>query len=140
MAPTLRTHVAAEKQGVAGMSMFDQQPMGPVPARRSIMMPPDPELEALVADPVTVEVRIVGRSPRELAEAAVPALPRRRRWGRGAIALLLVLPMVFEIGWATLNLLVVGEDDDVRGPGIIVAFLVAATMLAAHAVWRHTRR
>ena len=48
--------------------------------------------------------------------------------------------MVFEIGWATLNLLVVGEDDDVRGPGIIVAFLVAATMLAAHAVWRHTRR
>ena len=33
------------------MSLFDQQPMGPIPARRPVRYVPDPELEAAGIDP-----------------------------------------------------------------------------------------
>lgn len=49
------------------MELFDQQPMGPVPARRPIIIPLDPELRD-VFDPTAVEVEVVGPVPWELQD------------------------------------------------------------------------
>lgn len=121
------------------MSLFDQQPMGPVPARRPILLPPDPELEAAVADPTMAEVSLIGPVPRELA-AAVPASGGRPRpWPRVAVSLLLVLPMVVPIVLGVV-LLFLPDADSYNPPGGVVLGLMLATMVAAHLWWRYRSR
>lgn len=58
------------------MSLFDQQPFGPVPARRPNLIPNDPELEGLGVDYPDLRLEVVQPAPAELADA-VPAPPSR---------------------------------------------------------------
>lgn len=126
------------------MSLFDQQPMGPVPARHPIMMPPDPELEAAVDDPASVEVTLVGPVPRELADAAEPGLRRLTAWQvvRVAFVLLLVAPSIYGLCVWTIQLVLGGDalDDQVRVPALFVAAGLVVVITIAHAWWRRVWR
>jgi hypothetical protein len=118
------------------MSLFDQQPMGPVPARRPILVPPDPELEQAVEDPAAVEVELVDPVPRELRDATPPTGPRRRRWV-WLFALVLVLPLGYDLAVALSALVVPGTLDDAgRVPGLIVPCLLVLVGLVAFVVSR----
>ncbi|MGV8907605.1 MAG: hypothetical protein ACOH1Y_01360 [Propionicimonas sp.] len=117
------------------MVLFDQQPMGPVPARRPILMPPDPELEALMSDPATAEVTLVGPVPMELVEPlGGPRRPPAGRWLRWVVALVLVVPTLFNLVWVVIYL--VGDDPDsalmrvarMVGGGVLLAILVIALL------------
>jgi len=128
------------------MAMFDQQPMGPVPARRPILMPPDPQLQDLLSDPATAEVTLVGPIPMELVE---PLRGQQRgpspwRWLRWVVAFLLVVPTIFNLVAAAGYLL--GDDPDgalVRPARLIGAAVLLAILVVAHLVFlrraRHAR-
>lgn len=121
------------------MVMFDQQPMGPVPARRPILMPPDPELEALMSDPTTAEVTLVGPVPMELVEPLRSRPPRPPAWRRlrWVVAFLLVVPTLFNLVWVMIYL--VGDDPDgalVRIPRLIGIGILAVVLLGAHLWFR----
>ena len=123
------------------MVLFDQQPMGPVPARRPILMPPDPQLEALMSDPATAEVQVVGPVPMELREP-LPGKPRtawlRLRW---LLALVLLLPTVF--GLVTVPMYLLGDDSDgelMRSPRLIGAGVLLAIVIVAHLWFLHRAR
>jgi hypothetical protein len=109
------------------MAMFDQQPMGPVPARRPIMMPPDPELEDLMSDPATAEVTLVGPVPMELVEPLRGRQPGPRpwQWLRWVVALLLVVPTVFNLVSAARYVFV----DDPGGTLVNVPRLIGAAVV-----------
>jgi hypothetical protein len=124
------------------MLMFDQQPFGPVPARRPIMMPPDPQLEELLADPGAAHVELVGPVPMELREP-LPGHPRtmwlRLRW---LMAFLLLVPTLYSL--VTVPLYLFGDDPDgelVRIPRLIGAGILLAILVVAH-LWflRRARR
>lgn len=123
------------------MSLFDQQPMGPIPARRPILLPPDPELEAAVPDPATAEVQLVGPVPRELAGAAPAGRPRAAPGHRLriAVALLLVAPSLVSIIPVWLSLF---APDALLGnvPGFVVIGLVVPGALAVAMVVSQLRR
>ena len=125
------------------MSMFDQQPMGPVPARRPILMPPDPELEDLMSDPSTAEVTLVGPVPMELVEPlGGQRRPRPWRWLRWVVAFLLVVPTFFNLVWAVIYVL--GDDPDatlLRVPRLNGAAILLVILLVAN-LWllRRARR
>lgn len=113
--------------------LFDQQPMGPVPARRPIMMPPDPELEAALDDPSTASVRLVDPIPDELVGGAdqgrAPRSPLERGWRtvRWIVAVALLVPTAVGIAVAVYRLLAPGEGlaEDLRiGGGVAVAVVV----------------
>jgi hypothetical protein len=125
------------------MPMFDQQPMGPIPARRPILMPPDPQLEELMADPGMAEVKLVGPVPMELREP----LPGRRRpatlWRRlrWVVAFLLVVPTIFNLIAAASYFL--GDDPDgllMRPARLIGAAIVLVVLLVAHLLFLSSRR
>ncbi len=126
------------------MSLFDQQPMGPVPARHPIMMPPDPELEAAVDDPVSAEVTLVGPVPRELAGASEPEPRRVTVWQvvRVAFVLLLVAPSVYGLSFWTIQLVLGGDalDEQVRVPALFVAAGLVVVITLAHLAWRRVWR
>ncbi len=118
------------------MPMFDQQPIGPVPARRPILMPPDPEREAL-SDPENAEVTLVGPIPMELVEPLHGRQPGARpwRWLRWVVALLLVVPTIFNLV-AAANYLFDGAGDGLLmpparliGAAILLVGLLVATLL-----------
>ena len=121
------------------MVLFDQQPMGPVPARRPILMPPDPELEALLSDPATAEVTLVGSVPMELVEPLGgrrrPPAWRRLRW---VLAVVLVVPTFFNLVWVVIY--VIGDDPDgtltraarLIGGGVLLGILVVAHLWFLH--------
>jgi len=111
------------------MAMFDQQPMGPVPARRPILMPPDPELEDLMSDPATAEVTLVGPVPMELVEPLRGRQPGPRpwRWLRWVVALLLVVPTIFNLVSAARYVFV----DDPGGTLVNVPRVIGAAVLLA---------
>jgi hypothetical protein len=126
------------------MVMFDQQPMGPVPSRRPILMPPDPELEDLLSDPAMAEVTLVGPIPMELVE---PLRGRERghspwRALRWVVAFLLVVPTIFNLV-AAANYLV-GDDPDgvlVRPARLIGAAILLAILVVAYlSFMRRARR
>ncbi len=121
------------------MSLFDQQPMGPVPARHPIMMPPDPELEAVMDDPASAEVTLVGPLPRELAEASEPGPRRVTAWQvvRVAFVLLLVAPTVYGLSTWTIRLVLGGDsfDEQVRVPALLVAAGLVVVITVAHLWW-----
>lgn len=126
------------------MSLFDQQPMGPVPARHPILLPPDPELEAVVDDPVSAEVTLVGPVPRELADAAAPAPRPVTAWQvlRVVLVLLLVAPTVYGLAFWTIQLVVGGAalDEQVRVPALFVAAGLVVVITIAHLTWRRVWR
>jgi len=125
------------------MAMFDQQPMGPVPARRPIMMPPDPELEDLMSDPATAEVTLVGPVPMELVEPIQGRERGRSPWLalRWVVAFLLVVPTIFNLVTAALFVFV---DDHggtlVNVPRVIGAAALLAILVAALVWSRAVRR
>jgi len=125
------------------MVLFDQQPMGPVPARRPILMPPDPELEALMSDPATAEITLVGPVPMELVEPlGGPRRPpawRRLRW---VLAFLLVVPTFFNLVWVVMIYLV-GDDPDsavMRVPRMVGGGILLAILVVAHLWFRRRAR
>ena len=126
------------------MSLFDQQPMGPVPARHPILLPPDPELEAVVDDPVSAEVTLVGPVPRELADAVAPAPRPVTAWQvlRVVLVLLLVAPTVCGLAFWTIQLVVGGAalDEQVRVPALFVAAGLVVVITIAHLTWRRVWR
>ncbi len=111
------------------MAMFDQQPMGPVPARRPIMMPPDPELEDLMSDPATAEVTLVGPVPLELVEPLRGQERGRSPWRvlRWLVAVLLVVPTIFNLVTAARFVFV----DDPGGTLVNVPRVIGAAALLA---------
>lgn len=125
------------------MPMFDQQPMGPVPARRPILMPPDPEREALMSDPESAEVTLVGPIPMELVEPLRGRQPGPRpwRWLRWVVALLLVVPTIFNLVAAASYLF--ADDPDVlllRPARLIGAATVLVVLLVAYLLFLGSRR
>jgi hypothetical protein len=125
------------------MPMFDQQPMGPVPARRPILMPPDPEREALMSDPESAEVILVGPIPMELVEPLRGRQPGPRpwRWLRWVVALLLVVPTIFNLVAAASYLF--ADDPDVlllRPARLIGAATVLVVLLVAYLLFLGSRR
>jgi len=125
------------------MPMFDQQPMGPVPARRPILMPPDPEREALMSDPESAEVILVGPIPMELVEPLRGRQPGPRpwRWLRWVVALLLVVPTIFNLVAAASY--VFADDPDVlllRPARLIGAATVLVVLLVAYLLFLGSRR
>jgi hypothetical protein len=141
---TLTIDGSAAIAGGMFMVMFDQQPMGPVPARRPIMMPPDPELEDLMSDPATAEVTLVGPVPMELVEPLQGQERGRSPWRalRWVVAFLLVVPTIFNLVAAANYLL--GDDPDaelVRPARLIGAAILLAVLLVAHLLFlRRARR
>lgn len=115
------------------MSLFDQQPMGPVPARRPIRILPDPELEQAGLDREPIEV--VGEVPYEL-RAAVESPHRPKTWTI-VVAWLLILPFAFSVGGAVVALVM--APDAIPAPNAIALGLVVLITVAAHLVWRHLR-
>jgi hypothetical protein len=125
------------------MSMFDQQPMGPVPARHPILMPPDPDREALMSDPESAEVTLVGPIPMELVEPLRGRPPGTRpwRWLRWVVALLLVVPTIFNLVAAGAYLF--GDYSDgvlVRPARIIAAVIIMVVLVVAHLLFLNSRR
>ena len=125
------------------MVLFDQQPMGPVPARRPILMPPDPELEELMSDPATAEITLVGPVPMELVEPlGGPRRPpawRRLRW---VLAFLLVVPTFFNLVWVVMIYLV-GDDPDsavMRVPRMVGGGILLVILVVAHLWFRRRAR
>ena len=124
------------------MVLFDQQPMGPVPARRPILMPPDPQLEELMADPGMAEITLVGPVPMELREP-LPGLRRSTVWRglRWALAFLLLAPTFY--GLASMPAYLFSDDPDgllVRPARLIGAAIVLLILLVAHLVFLGSRR
>ena len=123
------------------MVLFDQQPMGPVPARRPILMPPDPQLEELMADPGMAEITLVGPVPMELREP----LPGRRRstvWRglRWTLAFLLLAPTFY--GLVSVPNYLFSDDPDgllVRPARLIGAAVVLLILLVAHLLFLRSR-
>ncbi len=115
------------------MSLFEQQPMGPVPARRPIMQPPDPEREEELADQGPVEVQVLGPLPPELAQGSVAGRrPPPRRWLRALVAAVLLVPSLAQLGFGLASLVVpeVAFDERVRLPGLVVAVGVVVIVVA----------
>lgn len=118
------------------MSLFDPQPMGPVPARRPIMRPPDPELEAVVADPTTVDVEVVGEVPSELANPLpITSQPKHRL--RTAVGWLLLLPAALSLVG---GLIAVGVSEPSDGlmtaPYLMAGGIVLVTIGCAYVIVR----
>ena len=121
------------------MSLFDQQPMGPIPARRPILIPDDPEVQAAGIDRSLVEVTVVSPAPRELRGYVAP--PRRSHRLRIAVCVLLLLPYLPSV-YEVLRRFVVPEASD---PGMYLAtmlavFLVFGIILCAHLIARSRDR
>ncbi len=125
------------------MAMFDQQPMGPVPARRPIMMPPDPELEDLMSDPATAEVTLVGPVPMELVEPLQGQERGHSPWRalRWVVAFLLVVPTIFNLVSAA-RLVFVDDPSGtlVNVPRVIGAAALLVILVVALAWSRAVRR
>lgn len=120
------------------MSLFDQQPMGPVPARRPNLIPSDPELEGLGADYPDLRLEVVDPAPPELADA-VPAGPRPRLWLR-VVAWLVLLPLLLQL---VAGVLMMASPDWAEGglqaPFIISFGLVVAAIAGAWVLFVRSR-
>ena len=121
------------------MSLFDQHPMGPIPARRPILIPDDPEVQAAGIDRSLVEVTVMSPAPRELRGYVAP--PRRSHRLRIAVCVLLLLPYLPSV-YEVLRRFVVSEASD---PGMypatmLAVFLVFGIILCAHLIARSRDR
>ena len=123
------------------MSLFDQQPMGPVPARRPILMPPDPELEAATDDPATADIELVGPVPTELQSAdPIPPHPSRKL---RSLRILIVVTLLWEsvVGFViALATTLIPNGSPEYLPRVISFCIVAAVVVLAAVIWRHRSR
>ncbi len=123
------------------MSLFDQQPMGPVPARRPILLPPDPELEGATPDPSTAHVDLVGPLPPEL-ELAAPTPPRpgvAERSVRTILGVLLLAGLTLGVVLGFAGFLA-PDGSNMYLPRLIAFAVVAVVLLTTAAVYRRRSR
>lgn len=123
------------------MALFDQQPMGPIPARRPILMPPDPELEAAIADPGTAHVELVEPYPDEL-RTAVPAKLHPSpavRWLRTVLIVLLLSETILGLGIG-LTIMLTPDNSGMYAPRVIALGVVALLLVLAVLLWRYRNR
>lgn len=123
------------------MSLFDQQPMGPVPASRPIRVPADPALESIADDPSQVKVEVVAPLPPELAQASEHAPERSTlRIMRAVVASILVFGFGLALTIAAYRSVVPGEGDEgVPLPALAVLVLVIGGGAVA-TLWSRLRR
>lgn len=118
------------------MSLFDQQPMGPIPARRPVRYVPDPELEAAGIDPDHAEVEVLEPRPAELIDGV--AKPARHRV-RNLIAWLLLAPMLLSLILSIVSLAYPeGAGDRMLLPYLISAVIVVAVIGGAYLLFRRS--
>lgn len=122
------------------MTLFDQQPFGPVPARRPNLIPHDPELEGLGVDYPDLRLEVVAPVPAELADA--DATPPRRHLGLRVVAWLVLLPLLAQLVIGTV-MVITGEQfagDGMRTPALISIGLVLAAIAGAWVLFVRSRR
>lgn len=120
------------------MSLFDQQPMGPVPARKPILVPPDPELEAEVADPAAADVELVGPVPEELSAPVQPVAARpARHWTTVALAVVLLVLLAGGLPFALVTLARAALAGSV--PETVALVLLALMAAGVVAAWLRRR-
>lgn len=119
------------------MSLFDQQPFGPIPARRPIRVPPDPELEAAGIDPDVTPIELVD-PPAELVE---PVTTRHRHPVRNLIAWLLLIPLLAQVVVGAFLLAQPNETGSrMTVPYLISGALVLAVILVAYLLFTRSQR
>lgn len=120
------------------MSLFDQQPMGPVPARRPVIVPADPELEGAGVDPTTASIRVMKPVPTELRRHE--PLRARRHVFRYIVGSLLIVPFAAAV---VVGMVGVGRpesaDGRMTGPFLISFAVVGLVILGASLVARRLR-
>lgn len=116
------------------MSLFDQQPMGPIPARHPVRYLPDPELDAAGVDPAA-EIELV-EPPLEL----VDPVPTSRRPGvRHVITWLLLVPFALALILSAVPLVnPEGADDRLTAAYLISAAVVLAVIGTAYLIFRRS--
>lgn len=116
------------------MSLFDQQPMGPIPARHPVRYLPDPELDAAGVDPAA-EIELV-EPPLEL----VDPVPTSRRPGvRHVITWLLLALFALALILPTVSLVhPEGADDRLTAAYLISAAVVLAVIGTAYLIFRRS--
>ncbi len=117
------------------MALFDQQPMGPVPARRPVNIGQDPDSAAAGIYLGTTPVEVLGPIPRELA-AGKPSTPHRHPI-RIAVGVLVLAPMVMNLLFGLLYLLRSEDDPEMRTPRVLAIGIVFLVIGCAHLVFRH---
>ncbi len=117
------------------MALFDQQPMGPVPARRPVNIGQDPDSAAAGIYLGATPVEVLGPIPRELA-AGKPSTPRRHPI-RIAVGILVLAPMVMNLLFGLLYLLRSEDDPEMRTPRVLAIGIVFLVIGCAHLVFRH---
>ena len=117
------------------MALFDQQPMGPIPARRPVNIGQDPESAAAGIYLRTTPVEVLGPVPRELA-ARTPSSPRRHPI-RIAVGILVLAPMLMNLLFGLLYLVRSEDDPEMRAPRLLAIGIVIAVIGCAHLVFRH---
>jgi hypothetical protein len=116
------------------MSLFDQQPMGPVPARKPVRYVPDPELEAAGVDPEAVEIEVMEPRP---AELRAPVAGRHGHLLRNTIAWLLLAPFLLSLIGSAINLAQREESDDrLTTSYLVAAGIVLAVIVVSHLLFR----
>jgi hypothetical protein len=116
------------------VSLFDQQPFGPIPARKPILMPPDPDLEAATDDPTHAKIELVQPIPPELAGAPQES-HRRHNWTR-LIALLVLAPMIAGIVAGAVVQFDPSATDQIPAVGAISLVALIAVVVTAEWLWR----
>lgn len=120
------------------MSLFDQQPFGPVPARKPVRLVPDPELEAIRSDADVTEIEVLEPRPAELVD---PVTQPRHHRVRYLVAWLLLVPMLGSLAFSAVTLIQPeGAGDRMTVPYLVSAVIVLATILAAYLLFRRSLR
>lgn len=117
------------------MALFDQQPMGPIPARRPVNIGQDPDSAAAGIYLGATPVQVLGPVPRELA-AGKPSMPHRHPT-RIAVAILVLAPMAMDLLFGLLYLLRSEDDPEMRTPRLLAIGIVFLVVGCAHLVFRY---
>lgn len=115
------------------MSLFDQQPFGPIPARKPVRYLPDPELEAAGIDPATAQIEVVDPP----AELAAPVVVQHRHPARTLVAWLLLIP--FALSVIPSAIFMVGQPDDpMTVPYLVSGTVVLLVVAVAYLIFRRS--
>ncbi|MFT3971008.1 MAG: hypothetical protein QM695_12215 [Micropruina sp.] len=117
------------------MALFDQQPMGPIPARRPMNIGQDPESAEAGIYLGNTQAEVLGRVPREL-RTGTSSKPRRHPV-RIAVGILVLAPMVLNLLFGLLYLVRSEDDPEMRTPRVLALGIVFLVIGCAHLVFRH---